>query len=571
MFKQLTVRARLLIGFLLVAFLGALVAVIGIVNMAKMNHLAERAYAQDLLGISASKEANINLIYIGRALRNEFLARSPAERAQFGIVADDARKTLEERLGVARPLFTADAAKALFNELDKGLREYDANRAKVHKLLESDSPESKSAAVELLFGQLAQNAKYADEKLTEIASQKEKVSASQAVEAGRVYQQSRMFMIIFVLCSLGASIGICLWITNSLTRQLGGEPSYAVDVAGAIAAGELSRAVVLRSGDKDSLLFAMEMMRTSLVTIVGEVRTGTDTIATASSQIAAGNLDLSARSEEQASALEETASSMEELTSTVKQNADNARQANVLAVSASEVAVRGGAVVSEVVDTMASINASSRKIADIIGVIDGIAFQTNILALNAAVEAARAGEQGRGFAVVASEVRNLAQRSAAAAKEIKLLINDSVDKVDAGGKLVDQAGVTMTEIVHSITRVTDIMSEIASASIEQTLGIEQINSAISQMDEVTQQNAALVEEAAAAAGSLQEQASALAEVVSIFKLGQQALGEDRAPLRQIAPTGTSVKLAPRLVTNKAMAVRRAPLVANGALANWEEF
>ncbi|TDY33971.1 methyl-accepting chemotaxis protein [Janthinobacterium sp. 75] len=571
MFKKFTVRARLLAGFLLIAVLGAIVAVIGIVNMAKMNELAERAYANDLLGISASKEANINLVQVGRALRNEFLARTPEERTKFAAAADHARTTLEDRLDVARSLFTADAAKVLFSELHKGLKEYDMNRAHVKKLLASDSAEEKSAAVDLLFGQLAQNAKYLDDKLTEIASQKEKISAAQAVEARHVYQRSRMLMIIFLLFSLTVGIVIGLWITHYLMRQLGGEPSYAVDVAGAIAAGQLSRAVVLRSGDKDSLLFAMEMMRTSLVTIVAEVRTGTDTIATASNQIAAGNLDLSSRTEEQASALEETASSMEELTSTVKQNADNARQANLLAVSASAVAVRGGAVVSEVVDTMASINTSSRKIVDIIGVIDGIAFQTNILALNAAVEAARAGEQGRGFAVVASEVRNLAQRSAAAAKEIKLLINDSVDKVDAGGKLVKQAGVTMAEIVHSITSVTDIMSEIASASMEQTLGIEQINSAISQMDEVTQQNAALVEEAAAAAGALQEQASALAEVVSIFKLGQKALVKDRIPLRQIAATATSVKLAPRLITTNAMAERRARLVANDSIDNWAQF
>jgi methyl-accepting chemotaxis protein len=316
----------------------------------------------------------------------------------------------------------------------------------------------------------------------------------------------------------------------------------------------------------------MEAMRQSLVKIVGQVRMGTDTIATASSQISAGNLDLSSRTEEQASSLEETASSMEELTSTVKQNADNARQANVLAVSASEVAVRGGAVVSEVVDTMASINASSRKIVDIIGVIDGIAFQTNILALNAAVEAARAGEQGRGFAVVASEVRNLAQRSAAAAKEIKTLINDSVEKVDAGGRLVDQAGLTMAEIVQSITRVTDIMSEIASASMEQTMGIEQVNSAISQMDEVTQQNAALVEEAAAAAGSMQEQAAALAEVVSIFKLGQQAMAKPGAPLRPQLRAQAAARAPARIAANApAIAPRRSQATANGGAEDWEEF
>src|SRR5512147_2697308 len=259
-------------------------------------------------------------------------------------------------------------------------------------------------------------------------------------------------------------------------------------------------------------------MNDSLVRVVSQVRSGTDTVATASSQIAAGNLDLSSRTEEQASSLEETASSMEELTSTVRQNAENAKQANQLAISASDVAGKGGAVVSQVVTTMDAINEASRKIVDIISVIDGIAFQTNILALNAAVEAARAGEQGRGFAVVAGEVRNLAQRSAAAAKEIKTLIGDSVEKVEGGSKLVAQAGQTMEEIVTSIRRVTDIMSEITAASVEQSQGIEQVNTAITQMDEVTQQNAALVEEAAAAAEALEEQAQNLSAAVNVFKV-----------------------------------------------------
>jgi methyl-accepting chemotaxis protein len=276
--------------------------------------------------------------------------------------------------------------------------------------------------------------------------------------------------------------------------------------------------VQTRVGDNTSLLAAIKRMNDSLANVVGHVRGGTDTIATASGQIAAGNQDLSQRTEEQASSLQETAASMEELTGTVKQNADNARQANQLAQSASEVAVKGGAVVGQVVDTMAGINASSRKIVDIISVIDGIAFQTNILALNAAVEAARAGEQGRGFAVVASEVRSLAQRSAAAAKEIKGLIDDSVDKVDTGSKLVAQAGQTMQEIVGSIRRVTDIMGEISAASQEQTTGIEQVNKAITQMDQVTQQNAALVEQASSAAQAMQEQANHLVEAVSVFKL-----------------------------------------------------
>ena len=307
-------------------------------------------------------------------------------------------------------------------------------------------------------------------------------------------------------------------------------------------------------------------MNGQLLAIVGQVQLGTQTIATASSQIAAGNLDLSARTEEQASSLEETASSMEELTATVKQNADNARQANGLAATASEIAKKGGLVVAEVVDTMGAINASSRKIVDIISVIDGIAFQTNILALNAAVEAARAGEQGRGFAVVAAEVRNLAQRSAAAAKEIKTLIGDSVEKADTGAKLVHQAGVTMDGIVESVRRVTDIMGEISMASQEQTAGIEQINQAIAQMDEVTQQNAALVEQAAAAAESLQDQAATLAQVVSVFKTAGGA-----GPGTLLAPP------IPRTAARRALPARhaalaparRSPTPAVGA--DWEAF
>ncbi len=293
----------------------------------------------------------------------------------------------------------------------------------------------------------------------------------------------------------------------------------AVSLSKQIAAGNLTVRIDVDSSDETGqLMHALKEMQFSLAEIVGEVRRGTDTIATASSQIASGNMDLSSRTEEQASALEQTAASVEQLTATVKQNADNAQQANQLAASASQVALQGGSVVAQVVQTMGDINSSSKKIVDIIGVIDGIAFQTNILALNAAVEAARAGEQGRGFAVVAAEVRNLAQRSAAAAKEIKTLIGDSVDKVEEGSQQVAQAGKTMQEIVGSVKRVTDIMAEIAAASREQTSGLEQINQAITQMDQVTQQNAALVEEEASASASLQEQANELLRSVSVFKL-----------------------------------------------------
>ena len=342
---------------------------------------------------------------------------------------------------------------------------------------------------------------------------------TQAAQDGEhLYKSARtwIFSLLAASVALGA-LGAAL-ITRWLMRRLGGEPDYAAGIANRIAAGELSVEVRTAPGDDSSLLYAMSSMRASLANIVGQVRVATDTIASASDQIVAGNLDLSARTEQQASSLEETAASMEELTSTVKQNSASARQANQLALTASGIAEKGGSVVGQVVQTMGSINASARKIVDIIGVIDGIAFQTNILALNAAVEAARAGEQGRGFAVVASEVRNLAQRSAAAAKEIKVLIGDSVNQVEAGSMLVSQAGATMEEVVVSVRRVTEIMSEITLAGQEQSAGIEQVNQAIAQMDSVTQQNAALVEEATAASQSMRVQAGGLDSLVSIFTL-----------------------------------------------------
>jgi methyl-accepting chemotaxis protein len=336
------------------------------------------------------------------------------------------------------------------------------------------------------------------------------------------------------------AIAIAWYITLAITRPI----ESAVKVAQTVAAGDLTSDIAVGTKEETGqLLQALKEMNGSLIRVVGQVRKGTGTIANATSEIATGNMDLSSRTEEQASSLEETASSMEELTSTVRHNADNAQQANQLAKTASSVAAKGGEVVARVVETMDSINESSSKIVDIISVIDGIAFQTNILALNAAVEAARAGEQGRGFAVVASEVRNLAQRSAAAAKEIKQLIGDSVEKVGAGSKLVGEAGATMGEVVTSVQRVTDIISEISLATQEQSAGIDQINTAISQMDHVTQQNAALVEEAAAASAALEEQAARLMEVVSVFKLDSSAMAALGAEAPARRPPGRAGALA----------------------------
>ncbi len=341
-------------------------------------------------------------------------------------------------------------------------------------------------------------------------------------------RSSTIGMLVAMAVSMAAAVLMAVMVGRTIIMPL----RHAVRVAQVVASGELTSRIDVRYTDEpDQLLAALKDMNDSLRRIVGEVRTGTDSIASASSQIAQGNDDLSARTERQASALEQTAASMEELTSTVRQNSENARQADMLARAASEVAVRGGQVVAEVVRTMESINGSSRKVEEITSVIDGIAFQTNILALNAAVEAARAGEQGRGFAVVASEVRHLAQRSAEAAREIKALIGTSVAQVDAGSALVSKAGSTMQELVASVQRVTDIVGDISAASAEQIAGLEQINAAVVEMDTTTQQNAALVEQAAAAAASLRTEAGKQAQLVGVFRLGEGEAGNElRQPL-----------------------------------------
>jgi methyl-accepting chemotaxis protein len=399
--------------------------------------------------------------------------------------------------------------------------------------------------------------------------------ADAAAAEGRAHaEQSRVAMLVVGLAAVLVSVAFGVHAMRAILSQIGGEPAYAAAIADRIASGDLSVEVALKPGDQTSMLNSMKKMRDSLASIVSDVRGGADTISSASSQIATGNLDLSARTEEQASSLEETAASLEELTSTVRQNSDNARQANDLALTASEVAGKGGAVVAEVVTTMGEINESARKIVDIIAVIDGIAFQTNILALNAAVEAARAGEQGRGFAVVASEVRTLAQRSAAAAKEIKALIDDSVQKVENGSRLVDEAGATMADVVDSVKRVSDIVGEITAASQEQASGVEQINQAVTQMDEVTQQNAALVEEAAAASQSLQDQAAKLARTVSVFRIDALEVGAATMPgmHRVAAAAPVSRKIVPLRASSGGGALNmQRKTGTTDAADKWEEF
>ena len=370
-------------------------------------------------------------------------------------------------------------------------------------------------ATKILLGDLRSVQKQWQSNLAALAESERMQNAEALAASDASYTTTRAVMIGLSIAGVLCGLGLARFITQGIIKPI----NIAVEIAQAVAAGDLTSKIHSEAGDETGILLtALKEMNASLVKIVTEVRTGTDTMLVSSGEIADGNMDLSSRTEDQASSLEETASSMEEMTATVRQNAENANQGNKLAVLAKDAASKGGAVIASMVATMEEINNSSKKISEIVGVIDGIAFQTNILALNAAVEAARAGEQGRGFAVVASEVRNLAQRSAAAAKEIKTMITESVAKVDSGSTLVNEAGKTMDDVVVSVNRVTTIMSEITNASQEQSIGIEQINQAIMTMDNVTQQNAALVEQSAAAAQSMQEQSTHLAQVVDSFVL-----------------------------------------------------
>jgi methyl-accepting chemotaxis protein len=549
---NLKLRTRLALGFGVICAMLIVVLVLGMTMLGRVNQGTKDIVQQRMPKIETATSILDQTNNISVALRNLMLNDDAADRKLQTANVMKARNAIQSLLDNNRSDGATDIERGLASQTAEHTARFVKLQDELLKRIETGDIDGAKAYLNDEFRPLM--LAYKKVLNEQIKLQKAAVAAA-SDKAEDTYTETRLLM-----AGLGAGIlvlatAIALGISASIARPV----ARALEVANTVAAGDLTSRIDVDTRDEmGQLLQALKTMNGNLARTVQTVRSGTDTIATASGEVAAGSADLSARTEQQAGSLEETASSMEELTSTVKQNADNARQANVLAESASNVAARGGAVIEQVVGTMRDIHDASGKIADIIGVIDGIAFQTNILALNAAVEAARAGEQGRGFAVVAGEVRNLAQRSAAAAREIKLLIVDSTGKVENGSKLVSDAGSTMREIVDSVRRVTDIMTEITAASGEQSAGIEQINQAITQMDEVTQQNAALVEQTSAAAEAMQDQAARLAQAVSVFKVE----GVVQAPA-SVKPVKR--KEAPKL----AQATRKEPVAA--AAADWEEF
>jgi methyl-accepting chemotaxis protein len=510
--SNMKIGAKLCLGFGVVAFL---ILVLSVFSLLRMHSAAgsieslNRERTEKLERLYTAREA---LGQTGLAARNAYVFTDDADAKRELDLLDQQKAIYLDALTALTPLLANDPG---FEKVRTGLLSM-ADELKRPRLYRETGKLQEFGVFLVKECTPLRRKIVADMDVLMTALQQDVTGKSRAAEQG--LKNAQLVVLVASAVTLLLSIVVGVVLTRSLLRQFGGEPDEVSAIAGGIANGDLSMNVVVKSDDRSSVVHSMREMQGSLLRIVSEVRTGTDTIAAASKEIASGNMDLSSRTERQAASLEQTVRSMDELTVTVKQNAENARLANQLAGSASTVAVKGGEVVAQVVDTMHSIHESARKIVDIIGVIDGIAFQTNILALNAAVEAARAGEQGRGFAVVATEVRSLAQRSAGAAKEIKALISDSAEKVDSGSKLVNEAGSTMSEIVQSVKRVTDIMVEISAASDGQAAGIDQINQAIAQMDETTQQNASLVEEAAAASGSMQDQTAKLLQLVGVFKL-----------------------------------------------------
>ncbi|OEZ60447.1 methyl-accepting chemotaxis protein [Duganella sp. HH105] len=541
MLANISIGKRLALGFTIILAFAMLITGISVWRLQGV-----ASATRDMMQVPLAKERMISdwSSKIDSAIRRTTAIARSSDQSLAAFFAEESKASsaisAEYQKKVEALIVDADE-KELFGRIGEQRKIYLSSRDQVAKLKAAGELDEAEKVFTNVFRPGSTSYQTLMQELLKM--QRAKIDAT-AVHIDEVAASSRN--LLYVLALLVLAFGaVSSWL---LTTGITGPLQQAVTAARRVAGGDLTGHIDDSARDETGqLLSALKEMNASLLGIVTEVRSGTDHITTSSSEIAAGNQDLSRRTEQQAGALEETASSMEELTSTVKHNADNARQANQLAASAAQVAVKGGQVVSQVVDTMDSINQSSRKIVDIIAVIDGIAFQTNILALNAAVEAARAGEQGRGFAVVASEVRNLAQRSASAAKEIKTLIGDSVEKVNQGSKLVADAGLTMDEIVSSVHRVSDIITEITAASTEQSAGINEVYQAIGAMDGVTQQNAALVEEAAAAAESMQQQAAALAQAVSVFKVdGSSSVSSSRS--RAKAARAASVSPALRLTS-----------------------
>ncbi|MBI2750124.1 MAG: MCP four helix bundle domain-containing protein [Burkholderiales bacterium] len=561
-----SVRARLAVGFGVVCALLLVIVLVGLFSMGRIESGVTEIVDDRQPKIDAANTILTQTDAIAIALRNMMLNAEAADRQKQMETIAQAREVTTKNVELLERLVVAPKGIELLKDLKDKSAQYMAGQQALAALITADKVDEAKAYLSSQLRPVLGSYKTAISAM--VTFQRDAMDATGKMAAS-TYDQARSAMIALGLLALALAAVIGALITRSLLNELGGEPSDAADLARTVAQGDFSRSVAVKAGDTNSLMASLATMQGNLAQVVTTVRQGSEGVATASAEIAQGNHDLSARTESQASALEQTAASMEELGSTVKQNADNARQANQLAQSASSVAVKGGEVVGQVVENMKGINESSRKIADIISVIDGIAFQTNILALNAAVEAARAGEQGRGFAVVASEVRSLAGRSADAAKEIKTLINDSVERVEQGTTLVDQAGVTMSEVVSSIRRVTDIMGEISAASSQQSSGVAQVGEAVTQMDQATQQNAALVEEMAAAS-SLKSQAHDLVQAVAFFKLGGQqasarATGSmPKAPVRAVTPPATPFKGAERRVLGHAAAPKPAPAPAPAA-------
>jgi len=531
--SNIKIANRLLIGFGIVIALLVVVAVVAVTRIHHINELANLILNDRYVKVQLVNDIQEHQANQARLLRNALIAaRDPSQLKPWLDKSAAESKANDALFAELTPMVKQPQGIALVQTLQAKRVAYGAARDKMIQMME-DSQLVEAGA--FLLGDFQAPQEEFFQAATALTHYQEAMMAT----AEKQIDDDSLFAatVTEVLTLLAAVIGVAIAVITA--RSITGPMGEAVAFATRVAEGDLTSRVEVKTHDETGqLLSALVNMQDNLVRIVGQVQQGSEGVATASAQIAQGNNDLSARTEQQASALEQTAASMEELSSTVQQNADTARKANQLALNASSVAVKGGAVVGQVVDTMKGINDSSRRIADIISVIDGIAFQTNILALNAAVEAARAGDQGRGFAVVASEVRSLAGRSAEAAKEIKSLIGASVERVEQGTTLVDQAGVTMTELVDSIKRVTDLMSEISAASNEQAAGVSQVGEAVTQMDQVTQQNAALVEEMAAAASSLKSQAGDLQQTVSVFKTGGRALGS--LPKTQVRAASTAV-------------------------------